>query len=336
VARRLRPRAAVLLYPRIAEVACDPWRLCVTPGHFAQHCEILARRKLARPLSTLVAPGAGGRQPRRAVAITFDDGYADNLIHARPQLLRHELPATVFVTAGAVGAAREFWWDELEHLLLSEHRLPPTLALQIAGVARRWELGDAAANPGVAPELARAWKPWEDTHPSVRHALYRELYDLLFPLAVAERTQVLDAIGVWAGVPSAARPSHRTLSEGELTELARHPLIDIGCHSMTHPPLATLPPPAQRAEIAQARARLEGLANQPIRSFAYPYGRRRDYDAVTVALVRELGFASACANFAGLLDPGTDPFEVPRLQVRDWDGATFGYQLDAWLAGGVG
>jgi peptidoglycan/xylan/chitin deacetylase (PgdA/CDA1 family) len=137
-------------------------------------------------------------------------------------------------------------------------------------------------------------------------------------------------------MPVAARPSHRTLTEGELSELARDTLIDIGCHTMTHPPLVMLAPPAQRVEIVQARTRLEALTERPIRSFAYPFGRRRDYASATVALVRELGFAGACANFPGLAGVGTDPFEVPRLQVRDWDGDTFARQLDAWLAGGIG
>jgi peptidoglycan/xylan/chitin deacetylase (PgdA/CDA1 family) len=330
------PRAAVLLYHRIAEVSRDPWRLCVTPQHFAQHCDVLARRQLVRPLSTLLTSLAGGRRLRRTVSITFDDGYADNLNHARPQLIRHGLPATIFVTAGAVGASREFWWDELEGLLLDNHPLPPALTLGIGGTTRHWDLGAAAAEVDIPAAVDRMWKPWEDAHPTVRHGLYRELYDLLFPLAIAERTRVLDAMGVWAGRAPAVRASHRTLTEGELSALAREAVVDVGCHTMTHPALVTLSPAAQRAEIVDARDRLAALTGRPVRSFAYPYGRRRDYDAGTVGLVREVGFTGACANFPGLARRDTDPFQVPRLQVRDWDGDTFAARLDAWLAGDVG
>jgi peptidoglycan/xylan/chitin deacetylase (PgdA/CDA1 family) len=336
LASALSPRVPVLLYHRVADVARDPWRLCVTPRHFAEHCEVLARRIRARPLSTILTTLTAGGSPRRAAVITFDDGYADNLEQAHPCLARHGLPATVFVTAGAVGATREFWWDELERLLLDDRPLPSTLVLELAGVSRRWELGAAATDAAVTPEVARAWKPWEDSHPSARHALYRELYDLLFPLPTAERIVALDAIATWASATAGARPSHRTLTERELSELARDPLIEIGCHTMTHPPLATLTPAAQRDEIVQARTRLQSVAGRPIQSFAYPYGRRRDYDGGTVTLVRELGFAGACANFPGLAARGTDPFQVPRLQVRDWDGETFARQLDTWLAGDVG
>ena len=167
--------------------------------------------------------------------ITFDDGYADNLEHARPWLARHGLPATVFVTAGAVGATREFWWDELERLLLDDRPLPTLLTLEIAGVTHRWELGDAATNVAVSAEAAAAWKPWEDSHPSTRHALYRELYDLLFAASTAERLGALDAIGTWVGTTSEARPSHRALSEHELAELARDALVDIGCQFRHEP-----------------------------------------------------------------------------------------------------
>lgn len=330
------PRVAVLLYHRVADVTCDPWRLCVTPAHFAEHCEVLARRRLVRPLPALLSSLANGRLPRRAVAITFDDGYADNLEQARPRLARHGLPATVFVTAGAIGATREFWWDELEQTLLGERALPAILSLQVAGVAHRWELGTDAARMTVTSEAIRAWEPWEAAHPSRRHVLYRELYDLLFSLPNAERLAVLDALGAWASAPSLARPSHRTLTEAELAELAGDGLIEVGCHTMTHPPLSTLGAAAQRDEVVQARTRLEALTDRPVRCFAYPYGRRQDYDRGTVALVRELGFLGACSNFPGLVGRDTFRFEVPRLQVQDWDGATFARQLDGWLAGDVG
>ena len=128
-------------------------------------------------------------------------------------------------------------------------------------------------------------------------------------------------------------PSHRTLTDVELAELASDRLVEIGCHTTSHRPLAMLDPAAQRAEIAGARARLEGIVGQPVRTFAYPYGRRRDYDADTVALVQALGFTGACSNFAGLVGGRTDRFQLPRLQVRDWDGETFARQLDAWLTG---
>ena len=126
--RRLRDRFApeglILLYHRVADAGSDPWSLCVTPRHFAEHLEVL--RKYSDPMRLQhLAQGLYRRQRAgRPVAITFDDGYADNLQNAKPLLERYDIPATVFVTTGYIGSEREFWWDELERLLLQPGTVP--------------------------------------------------------------------------------------------------------------------------------------------------------------------------------------------------------------------
>src|SRR5262245_19306871 len=114
--------ALILLYHRIAEPAADPFDLCVTPQHFAEHLEQLRRHHRIISLTELSQRLASGATLRHTVVLTFDDGYADNLHHAKPLLERYDAPATVFVTSGYVGQDREFWWDELERLLLLSPR----------------------------------------------------------------------------------------------------------------------------------------------------------------------------------------------------------------------
>src|SRR5258707_784388 len=101
---RLRGRRVVLLYHRIARIERDPWSLCVTPEHFAEHLDVLRAWRRVR----LDQIGSG----RLSVAITFDDGYADNLHEAARLLIRSDTPATFFLATGYLGGAREFWWDE--------------------------------------------------------------------------------------------------------------------------------------------------------------------------------------------------------------------------------
>lgn len=85
--------------------------MCVGPEIFERH--LAAIRRYARPisLSDLVASVEAGDPPSGAVAVTFDDGYADVLSAANPLLERYEVPATVFVATGFIGG--RFWWDEL-------------------------------------------------------------------------------------------------------------------------------------------------------------------------------------------------------------------------------
>jgi peptidoglycan/xylan/chitin deacetylase (PgdA/CDA1 family) len=108
--------AVVLLYHRVAEVAHDPWGLAVAPARFAEQLEALAKRFSPVPLRELAARMDAGGLPPRSVALTFDDGYRDNLEAAEPLLARYGVPATIFVVSWYVGAGREFWWDELEAL----------------------------------------------------------------------------------------------------------------------------------------------------------------------------------------------------------------------------
>lgn len=107
--RRLWPRAVVLVYHRVAETRDDPYGQAVRPETFARHLERLAREHPIRPLRDLVER----RYEDGAVAITFDDGYADNLTEALP--IAATLPVTVFVTVEALGNGR-FWWDEIAGL----------------------------------------------------------------------------------------------------------------------------------------------------------------------------------------------------------------------------
>src|SRR5829696_4965924 len=115
---RLVPKALILLYHRVIEIPSDPHLLSVTPSHFAEHLEVL--RKYANPIRLEQAYRAleANKIADRTVVITSDDGYADNLTHAVPLLEQHDVPATVFVTSGYVNGGREFWWDELDRLLL--------------------------------------------------------------------------------------------------------------------------------------------------------------------------------------------------------------------------
>jgi peptidoglycan/xylan/chitin deacetylase (PgdA/CDA1 family) len=121
-----------LVYHRINELRSDPWALGVTPRRFAEHLEVL--RDCARPIRLEQLSGAllDGSLPDRSVVVTFDDGYADNLYNAKPLLERYDVPATVFVTTGYVGSGREFWWDELDRLLLQPGTLPEALRLESA------------------------------------------------------------------------------------------------------------------------------------------------------------------------------------------------------------
>ena len=108
--------ALILLYHRVTRLPNDRWSIAVTPEHFAEHMELVRRRSNVVALAALDTMPEAPNARAMTIAVTFDDGYADNLYEALPVLQRHDVPATVFVSSDPVVRAREFWWDDLERL----------------------------------------------------------------------------------------------------------------------------------------------------------------------------------------------------------------------------
>lgn len=316
--------ALILLYHRVAEPRSDPWSLAVAPRHFAEHLQIL--RQHARPigLRRLSRGLIDGDLPDRSVVVTFDDGYADNLHNAKPLLERYDVPATVFLTTGYIGHEREFWWDELDRILLQPGTLPEALRLSVNGRTHRWKLGKAAR---YREENARRrrWGAWRGTF-GARHRLYHSLWELLHPLPEGERRKALDELLAWAGAEPAVRPNHRPVSLEEAVALTRGGLIEAGAHTVTHPALSALPAALQRDEIRGSKAFLEEVLGRRVDSFAYPHG---SLSAETVGIVREAGFACACAGFGEVVGRSADRFRLPRVQVADRGAEWFA----GWLSG---
>jgi peptidoglycan/xylan/chitin deacetylase (PgdA/CDA1 family) len=330
--RVLRRRAVILSYHRIAEVDVDPWDLAVRPDHFAEQLEVLHR--LGRPLSVrdLLRSMTGGGIPQRAVVVTFDDGYADNLLRAKPLLERSGVPATVFLTAGILDASQSFWWERLTAIFLTAGRLPGSLEVEIGGNVHRWTLGGASEYSAEEARRDRGWRGWHREEPTARHCIYLDLYRLLQPMREAAREPLLAALQSWAGRGSVPElQAARALSHREAALLATERLIEVGAHTMTHPRLSALNDAEKAEEIHQSRKTLEEIVGQSVTSFAYPYGQPGDYDEQSVAIVRQAGFTVACANVPGPVTRGSNVFELPRFHVSDWNGDVFERNLVSWL-----
>lgn len=316
---RRRPGVLILRYHRVAQLDCDPHAVAVHPQMFREHLEILRSHYAPHRLSSVGRALEQGALPKLGVVITFDDGYADNLWEAKPALEQYDIPATVFVTTGYIGQSREFWWDELERLLLYPGTLPETLTLEIGGQALDWNLAAAARYTEDDYARYRSWNWRHGSKPTGRHRLFRRLFRLLQPVREHARNAALQRLRTWAGAAPSVRPTHRALNLDELVQLGEGGLLEIGAHSVTHPLLSRLSAGQQAHEIRESKAFLEEIVGTRIGSFAYPYGDVGE----TAALVRDAGFASACTTSADVVFQGDDPYRLPRLYVGNWDGDEF-------------
>lgn len=324
----LSPRALVLVYHRVADLPSDPFGLCVKPRAFAEHMEVL--RSLARPipLGELARSLSGHKVTRRAVVVTFDDGYADNLLEAKPLLEKFDVPATVFIATGYVGRGREFWWDELESVLFRPGpclRIPPSLARAGGSVGL-----DRGGNFSVADAIHhRSWK-YSDAEPrDARHALFCDLYLRLKGMHPDVRDLALEDMHRAAGIDPGVRPEYRALTQEELARMADGTIIEAGAHTVNHPLLPTLQGPERRREIVDSKEWLEETLGRRVEDFSYPHG---GIDAETAGYVHEAGFRSASTTRAARLTGWDAPVYLPRVVPEGEDGDGFAKFLRTWLS----
>jgi peptidoglycan/xylan/chitin deacetylase (PgdA/CDA1 family) len=291
----------ILCYHRIAEGVEDPFYLCVSPGNFAAHLEEMSR---AREPSTLADISVPSRRPR--VVVTLDDGYRDNLTNALPIAAAKGVPITVFVTSGILGNHHGMWWDRLGTLLRS--RPPHVTDIDLPTV--RLPLGSS----GLRADLD-----------SVRRHL--------LPLRVAEIERVLDAVSEQWQVGSAPPADAGTLTLEDLRRLAASDTVTIGAHTVDHVRLRDRPAREQEDTISGSKAELERSIGRPVSHFAYPFGRRDDFDDRSVDAVRSAAFDTACTTIPGTARSSADPYRLPRRLVMDWGRPRFRVQLQRWKIG---
>jgi peptidoglycan/xylan/chitin deacetylase (PgdA/CDA1 family) len=319
----------VLLYHRIAELPSDPLSLAVHPRRFEEHLEVVRAVGYPMRLDEMMRRTADGTLPRRAVAVTIDDGYADALLGAFPLLERHAVPATCFVTTGPVRSAGELWWDTLDRALLRAGTLPSLLSLRTLEVRYDCGLDGAAEYSEADAARHRGWSLVAGADPTARHRAFRELHELCYGLRAEAREAVLSELRRVAALDRRATPDRRFLSPSEVAVLAASGLVEVGAHSVNHPALDRLSAAQQRVEILGSRRHLEEATGRAVPGFSYPHGR---FDAATLEILRRARFSYGAAADSGAVWRGTDPMRVPRLYVPDEDGDALARRLRRWLA----
>jgi len=313
-------RAAILIYHRIAIPASDPQLLAVSPEHFEQHLIYLKRHYKIVSLYELGRSLAKGTVPHRAVVLTFDDGYVDNLWNAKYLLEKYEVPATIFVTAGFVGKNKEMLSDILERCLITADKRPQMLVLNIGGISHRWEFEQSSIKTDLSWDVTKGYFPTQ------RHKCYFELHKIVRSLDARQREEVLWRIQQWAGIEG-CRAEKRIVDEEQLRELASTPLIEIGSHGVNHLVMSKQDDNVLYNELADSKVMLESWLKKSVISFAYPYGGWDDVSEKTVDIAKDVRYQLACANIPATITKRSNMFLLPRFLVRDWDTAFFEKQL---------
>jgi peptidoglycan/xylan/chitin deacetylase (PgdA/CDA1 family) len=279
----------VLLYHRVVDPANDPLAgdpsiISATPEAFDEQIRVVARNYDPVSLEDVVSMLTGsGTLPRRAVLVTFDDGYRDVITHAWPILRRYGVPAVVFIPTAFPGHQRRFWWDEVWQMLSRPG--PRRLVLPTGEVIDR-----------TTPETFIA------THRRLTRRLRRE------PPTVVRTT--LEVLREALGEPTGPWP---VPGWEDFKQLAGEGLT-LASHGRTHASLPALTDADLADEIEGAGADLKAYVGTVPPVFAYPFGL---FDSRVAASLRARGYTGAfCTTPGRNALPIPDTFAVRRQSVN--------------------
>jgi peptidoglycan/xylan/chitin deacetylase (PgdA/CDA1 family) len=225
--------------------------------------------------------------PSNAICVTFDDGYEDNLSNAVPVLRKHNVKATFFIATGYTDEG-VMWNDRI--LDAFKNTNVDSFEMEDAGVCRRY-LDTVQSRVSTAKEIIKSLK--------YRGFTVRE-----------EMTDRVCRQLAWEPC------STLMMSRNQLVQL-RNAGMELGGHTMSHPILANEEDSDVYKEVADGKEYLEDLLQEPVRSFAYPNGRRNsDYTTSTIDAVKRAGFECAVTTNFGVSDSASEKYELKRLSFR--------------------
>lgn len=237
-------------------------------------------------------PGRLARGGPPFAALTFDDGYRDNVDHAMPVLERHGVPWTLFVTTDYASGTGRLWWIELEEV-----------------VRRRAEL-DLVGEGAVRRIAART--------PGEKGAAFAAAYRML---RAGPEARLRDTLARWCeetGIDTSALVQDLCLGWDDLVRLAERPGVTLGAHTLTHPMLAKHPRAFAEREIRDPRTLLADRFGREIRHIAYPVGDPGSAGPREFGTARDAGYATGVTTRPGHLHPGhaVHPTALPRVSVN--------------------
>jgi peptidoglycan/xylan/chitin deacetylase (PgdA/CDA1 family) len=296
-----RARLSILIFHRVHDVSDPLFPGDVDRAQFDRVCGWVKSWCNVLPLDEAVQRLASGSLPARAVAITFDDGYADNHRVALPVLRRHGLTATFFIATGFLDGGR-MWNDTIIEAI------------------RRTSIGRLDLRQFGHPALGE----FALDSDAARRIAVETILPVIKYLPSSERGDLTRRI---ADLAKVSLPNDLMMTATQVIDLRRSGM-QIGAHTVSHPILAVLDDDAAREEICTSRHVLEALLGERVGLFAYPNGKPgRDFSSTSVAIARQAGFDAAVSTAPGTACSATDAFLIPRFTPWDRTRGRFGARL---------
>lgn len=282
----LNRRLSILIYHRVLD-EIDP----LQPGEvhlqqFNEQMKWLKRYFNVLALDEAVEKLESNMLPRRALCITFDDGYKDNYTNALPILKDHDLTATFFISTGFLNDG--IMWNDV-----------------IIEAIRNTNLKEINLNQYALEKYLIDVNRFNTLDKLLSNVKY---------LSFEERTSLVQALPDLLEVEN---PRNLMMTDEEVKALVSQGMT-IGAHTVNHPILSRLDASAVKKEINDGKLYLENLINRPVKLLAFPNGRpNKDYTAEHIEIIKELGFKAAVSTAWGAASSRSDIYQLPRF--TPWD-----------------
>jgi peptidoglycan/xylan/chitin deacetylase (PgdA/CDA1 family) len=219
------------------------------------------------------------------VAITFDDGYKDNLYQALPILTKHEVPASIYVTTRFLNQEVDIWWYELGEVIQNRAEI-------------NFQYQEKKFNFLL-------------DNKKQKFLAYQNLMKLFKSLKIDAQNELMEKI---TNTKKRKNYSHICLNSEEILMLEKNPLITISSHGHNHQNLKILSDDEVKYEITKSLEVLENLINRKVKHFAYPFGGKDQVSTREYNLIEGMNFDSAVI---GSVYPIKDCnfFSLPRIYV---------------------
>ena len=265
--RPWRGRACLLCYHRVLpdeEFESDKSpnsNLIMPTSKFTEQMKFLSERHTVVSMDELVEHLESDSN-KFVVAITFDDGYKDNLIHALPVLERYNIPATIYVITRLPEGDTWMWWYEIWDYLEKNNSL---------------EVGDMLEGGPIKTSKQKI-------------KIFNKLLYLMLNLQNNEQRKTVEKI---TGMSSRKQYPQLCLSWDEIKKLDCHSLVTIGAHTHSHPNLKQLTEEEAFSEMMQSKNKLEDQLGHSVDHFAYPFGTENEADKQEFYLASRCRFRTA-------------------------------------------
>jgi peptidoglycan/xylan/chitin deacetylase (PgdA/CDA1 family) len=283
-------------FPRLAALDLDAF--------LGQLDHLQARYEMISPQTFAQAVQAGAALPPRACLLTFDDGYSDHYRHVFPHLVDRGLAGMFFAPKASLLDRRMLEVNQIQFALAS-HPQPQALADEVDALL----LDEAMIDP--APLRAAHFAPNRFDGPEV--AYVKRLLQHALPHALRSRlAAALFARHVTADPTGFAEELY--LTPAEAREMLKAGMA-FGGHGDRHLWHGLASPEDLAAEVAGSVAALTAIG-APVKGAAYCY----PYGSQSAAVRESVAAAGFCAGFTvepDLWTPGSDPFQVSRLDTND-------------------